>query len=127
MNMRQLYKPSILIIIGLVLAVSSHVWARSLNDIKQSMIDRAPTIKQLKSQGIVGENNSGYLEFVGSAKPQADVVAQENTDRKAIYSYFARQQNTTLAVVESVQAKRKAKQADPGEYVQNPDGSWAKR
>ncbi len=124
MNMRQIFKPSVLIIIGLVLAVSSPGWSGSL---KQRMIERAPTIKQLKIQGIVGENNSGYLEFVGSAQPQADVVAQENTDRKAIYSYFAKQQNTTLAVVESVQAKRKAEKADPGEYVQNPDGSWAKR
>ena len=32
---------------------------------------------ELKAKGIVGENNKGYLEFIGGKKEKADVVAAE--------------------------------------------------
>ena len=46
----------------------------SAADIKQRMIARLPIIKSLKDQGLVGENNMGYLEFIGKKKEKADVV-----------------------------------------------------
>ncbi len=95
--------------------------------IKERMKQRLPAIADLKAKGIIGEDNRGYLGFVTAARAQEDVIAAENKDRKAIYSHFAKQQKTTLAVVEKIQAKRKAERVRPGEFFQNPDGSWHKK
>lgn len=127
MTIQHTRKSQIFIITCLVFAFSSLVWARSLNEIKQSMIQRAPLIKQLKAKGIVGENNSGYLAFVGSAKANEAQVAAENKDRRAIYSYVAKKENASLSVVEKRQGARKAQKAKPGEFFQKPDGAWKKR
>ena len=64
--------------------------------IKQRMIERLPVIKLLKEQGLVGENNTGYLEFVGKTKQKADVIEAENKDRKLVYNAIANQQGTIL-------------------------------
>ncbi len=49
----------LIFILGMMI---THVNASS-KAIKQRMIKRLPEIKALKDQGIVGENNKGYLEF----------------------------------------------------------------
>jgi len=95
--------------------------------IKERMIHRLPAIADLKTKGIIGENNSGYLGFVTSVRAMEDVISAENNDRKSVYEYFAKQQNTSLSVVEKIQAARKMEKANPGEYFQNPDGSWVKK
>jgi len=123
MNIRKIFKIHILLIICLI--VSSQF---ALADgIKDRMKERLPVIADLKAKGIIGEDNSGYLGFVTGARAQEAVVAAENVDRKTVYTYFAQQQNTTIDVVEKVQAKRKAEKTDPGEFFQNPDGSWHKK
>ena len=101
--------------------------ASSPNQIKAQMKQRLPALVELKSQGIIGETNRGYLAFVGSEKPQADVVAQENQDRKIIYTYIAKQQKVSLELVESRRAAKLAQQAKPGEYIQDQAGNWVKK
>ena len=120
-------KRYILIFTCLALALSASAWARSLNDIKQAMIQRAPLIAQLKAQGIVGESNAGYLAFVSSARAEEAQVAAENKDRKSIYTYVAKKENTSLDVVEKRQGKRKAQKAKPGEFYQDSNGAWVKK
>lgn len=123
MNIRHIVKIQILIV--LCLAVS--IQMASAAGIKERMKARVPVIAELKAKGIVGENNRGYLAFVGSARASEDVIAAENKDRKAIYSHFAKKEKTTLDVVEKVQAERKAQKTKPGQYYQSPDGSWVKK
>ena len=60
------------------------------DDIKTRMKQRLPVIIELKAQGIVGENNAGYLEFIGAKREKADVVAAENNDRKTVYTAIAK-------------------------------------
>jgi uncharacterized protein YdbL (DUF1318 family) len=92
--------------------------------IKQRMIDRLPVIKSLKDQGIIGENNSGYLEFVGNKKERADVIEAENQDRKLVYSAIAKQQGTTVELVGKHRAIQIAQKAQPGEWLQDANGKW---
>ncbi len=120
MNIRKVVKIHVLLIICLIIS-SQFALA---DGIKDRMKQRLPVIADLKTKGIIGEDNSGYLGFVTGAKAQEEVVAAENKDRKTVYSHFAQQQNTTIDVVEKVQANRKAEKATPGEFFQNPDGSW---
>jgi uncharacterized protein YdbL (DUF1318 family) len=96
----------------------------SSKEIKHRMIDRLPVIKALKGKGIVGENNKGYLEFVGKKKEKADVVTAENKDRKLVYKAIAKQQGTTAAVVGKHRAVQIANKAQLGEWLQDAKGKW---
>jgi uncharacterized protein YdbL (DUF1318 family) len=93
-------------------------------DIKQRMIARLPVIKSLKDKGIIGENNTGYLEFIGKKKEQEDVVEAENSDRKQVYEAIAKQQSTTVEVVGKVRAVQIADKAQAGEWLQDANGKW---
>ncbi|RLB91030.1 MAG: DUF1318 domain-containing protein [Deltaproteobacteria bacterium] len=123
MNIHKFFKIHVLLILCLI--VSSQLVSAS--DIKDRMKQRLPVIADLKTKGIIGEDNKGYLGFVTSKRDQEAVIAAENKDRKKIYTYFAKQQNTTIDVVEKIQAARKAAKTAPGEFFQNPDGSWHKK
>ena len=92
--------------------------------IKQRMIERLPVIKSLKDQGLLGENNKGYLEFVGQKKEKADVIEAENKDRKLVYGAIAKQQGTTVELVGKHRAIQIAKKAQPGEWLQDATGKW---
>ena len=97
------------------------------DDIKDRMKNRLPVIKQLKAQGIVGEDNKGYLQFVGGNKAKTDVVAAENKDRKTVYSAIAKQQGTTAELVGKRRALQIAKRANKGEWVQDASGKWIQK
>jgi uncharacterized protein YdbL (DUF1318 family) len=94
------------------------------DDIKARMKNRLPVIKELKAKGIVGEDNKGFLQFVGGKKAKADVVAAENKDRKTVYAAIAKQQGTTAELVGKRRAVQIAKKADKGEWVQDTAGNW---
>jgi len=99
----------------------------SADAIKDRMIQRLPAIADLKTKGIIGEDNRGYLGFVTGNRVMENVIAAENADRKTVYEIFAKQQNTSLDVVETVQGTRKAEKANPGEFYQTRDGQWIKK
>ncbi len=123
MNISKIFKIHVLLIFCLI--ISTQLVPAS--EIKERMKQRLPVIAELKAKGIIGEDNKGYLGFVTGKRDQEAVIAAENEDRKTVYTYFAKQQNTTIDVVESIQAARKAEITAPGEFFQNPDGSWHKK
>ncbi len=119
-------KPKTIIVLLPVLALGlllTNAYASS-KAIKKRMIERLPTIRELKAKGLVGENNKGYLEFVGSKKEKADVVKAENKDRKKVYGAIAKQQGTTVELVGKHRAIQIAKKAKSGELLQDADGKW---
>ncbi len=97
------------------------------DDIKTRMKNRLPVIKELKAKGIVGEDNKGYLQFVGGNKAKADVMAAENKDRKTVYAAIAKQQGTTAELVGKRRAVQIAKKANKGEWVQDAEGKWLQK
>ena len=97
------------------------------DDIKARMKNRLPVIKELKAQGVVGEDNKGYLQFVGGKQAKPDVVAAENKDRQTVYAAIAKQQGTTAELVGQRRALQIAKRANKGEWVQDKSGKWIKK
>jgi len=95
--------------------------------IKDRMLARLPVINALKAQGLVGENNQGYLEFRSGQKPNADVISAENADRQTVYQAIATRQNTTPAFVGQARAAQIAEKESPGTWVQSADGAWKKK
>ena len=94
------------------------------DDIKARMKQRLPIIIDLKASGIVGENNKGYLDFVGGKKEKADIVAAENKDRNTVYKAIAKQQGTTVDLVGQHRARQIALKANSGEWLQDANGNW---
>lgn len=114
---------SVVLLLGLF-AISVVAYAE---DIKARMKTRLPKITELKAKGVVGENNKGYLEFIGGQKESADVVAAENKDRETVYAAIAKQQETTAELVGKRRALQIANRAKPGQWIQDADGNWIQK
>jgi hypothetical protein len=112
----------IILILFAVSAVPS--FGADLGAIKERMKERLPTVKMLKVKGVVGENNEGYLEFLGSERQKASVVAAENEDRRKVYQAIADQQNVGLGVVERHRAAQIRDEADSGIWLEDAKGNW---
>lgn len=98
------------------------------DDIKARMQERLPTVVQLKADGIVGENNSGFLQVVpGAAAKMQDVITAENKDRQTVYEAIAKQQGTTADLVAKRRAIQIAEKATSGEWLQDGSGKWYKK
>jgi uncharacterized protein YdbL (DUF1318 family) len=97
------------------------------DDIKARMKSRLPTIVQLKSAGVIGEDNKGYLDFVSSTRKEVSLVNAENSDRKKVYNAIAKQQGTSVELVGQRRAIQIADRAKPGEWIQDKSGNWHKK
>jgi uncharacterized protein len=96
-------------------------------DLTTRMSDRRGVIEQLKAEGLVGENNKGYLEFVGSTKKNEDLVAAQNADRKVGYQLVADKQGVAVEQISAVRASYYAKKAEKGEWYQDSSGKWIQK
>jgi len=123
MKQRTYTKILTIVLIGMFLTGISAL----ADDIKARMKNRLPVIKELKAQGVVGEDNKGYLQFVGGKQAKPDVVAAENKDRQTVYAAIAKQQGTTAELVGQRRALQIAKRANKGEWVQDSSGKWIKK
>ncbi|OGV38650.1 MAG: hypothetical protein A2020_03760 [Lentisphaerae bacterium GWF2_45_14] len=101
--------------------------ADSSSEIKARMDKRLSQIKVLKVKGVVGENNKGFLEFVGGSKDGADIVEAENSDRAKIYAAIAKKQATSAELVGKHRAAKLATLAVRGEWIQDSSGKWMKK
>ncbi len=101
--------------------------AAAADNAQERMTARVPAILKLKTAGVVGENNLGFLELRGSSREGADVVAAENQDRKAAYEVIARKTGASLEQVGKRMALKRVERAAAGEWVQMPDGRWTQK
>jgi uncharacterized protein YdbL (DUF1318 family) len=119
--MKKLSYKLLLALISILILCSLNLYAQG---IKERMQERLPSIVELKKAGVVGENNLGYLEFVGAEKKGEDIVTAENDDRKKVYEAIAKQSETTIELVGERRAKQIAEKADPGEWLKDEAGKW---
>ena len=122
MMFKRLFVVVAIIILGILTAD-----AYASESIKERMISRLPVINDLKARGVIGENNLGFLEFVGNRKEKADVVEAENMDRKTVYEAIAKKQGATVELVGKHRAVQIAEKARPGELLQDANGKWYKK
>jgi uncharacterized protein YdbL (DUF1318 family) len=97
------------------------------DDLADRMTKRRPQIEQLKKEGVLGENNKGYLEFVGDVVKNKALVEAQNKDRKEGYSIVAKKQGVSVEQVAKVRAAYYAKKTKSGEYFQSRSGKWVKK
>jgi uncharacterized protein YdbL (DUF1318 family) len=113
---------------GLFLAIVLCTPAAQAGSVKDRMAARAPEILKLKSQGLVGENNRGFLELRGAGGGQAaDLVEAENKDRRMVYKAIAAKTGGSVKQVGRRAAVKRAEVAGGGEWLQNPSGEWYRK
>ena len=110
--------------IALILLGAFNATAASIKD---RMVERIPAINALKGQGLIGENNIGYLDFRSSNQPEKDLVKAENADRRKVYSAIAKKQGVKPNLVGQRRAKQIADKGSAGYWYQNQDGNWYKK
>ena len=110
---------------ALLLLITPAVQAGS---VKERMQARAPAILQAKSQGLIGENNQGYLEVRGAGGGNAAALAAaENEDRRMVYKAIAAKTGGSVEQVGQRAAARRAEVAGVGEWLQKPSGEWYRK
>ncbi len=102
--------------------------AQDLGAVKARMSQRLSKLDALKSKGVLGENNRGFVELRGGNDPAVgDVMAGENSDRGAVYAALAKQTGSTSEQVGRARAKQIAAGSASGVWLQHEDGSWYKK
>lgn len=88
--------------------------------------ERYETLIALKAEGVLGENNSGYVEVLKNEGDAQAVADGENADRKVIYQTIADQNNLTdaLGTIEAVFASVQREKASSGDMIQTESGAW---
>lgn len=98
------------------------------DSVKERMAARASEIVKLKAQGLVGENNQGYLEVRGSGGGEtAGLVEAENQDRQLVYKAIAAKTGASPAQVGQRAAAKRAEVAGSGEWLQKSGGEWYRK
>lgn len=100
----------------------------SADDVTTRMRERLPAIDALKAEGLIGENNAGYLEArTELSTGQSALVAAENTDRLELYSLIAAKTDSSVPEVGKQRAVRIAQQAKSGVWIETPGGEWIRK
>lgn len=88
----------------------------------------ALSLDQAKSQGILGETPTGYLELVNQDNADALKLMNEiNQKRKVEYQKIAARNKTALNLVESLAGKQAIEKTAQGQYVKSATGGWLKK
>jgi uncharacterized protein YdbL (DUF1318 family) len=98
--------------------------AEDLGAVKSRMEQRLPLLDQLKSKGVVGENNRGLVVLRGGDVDAGDAVAAENRDRGLVYAEVAKQTGTSVEQVGHFRARKIAAASAKGVWLQKDDGTW---
>jgi len=101
--------------------------------IEQALKNRQARYYQLqgfKREGLVGENNKGYVTGLKSDAAADTLVTAENKDRRVLYEALAEQNmlgSTGLLEVQKAFAEVQQEKADPGDMVQSASGGWERK
>jgi uncharacterized protein YdbL (DUF1318 family) len=95
--------------------------------------ERFPQLQEWKRRGCIGETNRGFVEArpgPGCGPEVARLVDAENADRRYIYETLMSQNRipaSDAARVQAAFAKANRDRAEPGEWIQLPDGRWTRK
>lgn len=88
----------------------------------------ALTLDEARTQGLVGETFSGYIELVQTNNKQAQqLVDKINQARKVKYAEIAKTNQITPESVARLAGEKLVARANEGEYVKGINGKWVKK
>jgi uncharacterized protein YdbL (DUF1318 family) len=111
----------VLVVIFSMLFAGSTLFAASIKD---QMAARIPVINTLKDSGLIGENNTGYLEYRSGNKPEQETINGENSDRQKVYGAIAKKEGVSAVLVGQRRAQMIAEKGKNGHWFQAENGKW---
>lgn len=87
-------------------------------------------LQKLKQEGVIGENNKGYVTDLKNNATATSMADAENRDRRVLYENLAEQNHlggTGLLEIQKAFAEVQAEKAGAGDMVQSADGHWKKK
>lgn len=109
---------------GLSAAVA---FAGDVASAKAGMKERVAVIDKLKTEGAVGEANTGLLAVRAPGAEAEKVVAAENADRTVVFAELAAKGGGTSEAAGKAFARQIATASKPGVWLQREDGGWYKK
>ncbi|MEM0967495.1 MAG: DUF1318 domain-containing protein [Verrucomicrobiota bacterium] len=93
--------------------------------LKERFAERLPSIEKLWMEGMIGENNQGYVTpRENLSRKNKKLVEAENADRKIAYELIAARSDVPAIKVGQQRAVQIAEQAADGLWLQNAQGEW---
>jgi uncharacterized protein YdbL (DUF1318 family) len=118
-------------------AVNLNLTTPAIRTLKGSLQQRFAQLEPYFTRGVLGEANNGLIDIRSlqglPLQEQARVrqlVKEQNTDRQALYTEFAKANNLspdTIPQIQNIFAESWQKAADPGWWIQTKDGRWIKK
>lgn len=107
----------------------------AIRKIIESRATRVAALNKYKAKGVIGENNKALVEIRGldalsDLKERAEVqrlVKAENADREELFKEIAAAKNVELSQLPKIRetyASTLRGRARPGDWIQDPDGTW---
>ncbi|GAA5525656.1 hypothetical protein Maes01_02228 [Microbulbifer aestuariivivens] len=88
----------------------------------------AITLDNARSQGLVGEANSGYIAIVDQPSAELEKLVNEvNSKRKQEYAAIAKRNGIDIAQVAARAAEKLETRVKPGEFYQDDLGRWIRK
>ena len=99
--------------------------AEDLGAVRARMEKRVSKIDALKTSGVLGEDNRGYLAV--RSGDDGGVAAAENADRAAVYAALAHKTGASAEAVGKARARQIAVGSAAGVWLQRENGGWYKK
>ena len=113
------------LILGLMAFASASVVAESPNDrIKK----RLPTLFAAKDAGTLGEGADGYVHARSGGNPAtADLIKNENADRRALFASIAKKTGGSIAAVAKEWSALMKTKGKKGHWYRDAKGNWRQK
>lgn len=114
-----------LLFVSILLFGATVVRAEDLGAVRGRMEKRISQIDALKTAGVLGEDNRGFLDVRGGN--DGGVAAAENADRATVYAALAQKTGATADAVGKARARQIAAGSAAGVWLQRENGQWYKK
>lgn len=88
---------------------------------------KAGPLDDAKASGLIGEQVDGYVGAVGDQKSVQALIDTTNAKRKAKYAEIAAKRGAPVDAVAKIAGKKLIERSAAGHYVRDANGQWVKK
>ncbi len=114
-----------LLFVSALFFATSAVRAEDMGVVRGRMEQRVSRIDALKTSGVLGEDNRGFLAVRSGS--DGGIAAAENADRATVYAVLGQKTGATADAVGKARARQIAAGSAAGVWLQRGNGEWYKK
>ncbi len=125
--MKMAHRQAFLIAALLIIGAPVYLRADDAEAAKARGAERQTQLAAFLAQGLLGENNQGFVDLRGRDLAAGDLMAEENKYRREAYAAIAKESGSSPERVGRARARQIAESSPAGVWLQRPDGTWYKK